>query len=65
MVPTLKRIGLMFNSDAYPIYETYIGEALQTQQQGPLEVMRATVRSTADIDPVIHGLAALQDHAAW
>ncbi len=59
-VPTLKRIGLMFNSDIYPIYETYL-EALQTEQRGPLEVMRATVRSTADIDPVIHALAALQD----
>jgi putative ABC transport system substrate-binding protein len=60
MVPTLKRIGLMFNSDAYPIYETYL-KTLQTQQRGPLEVMRATVRSTADIDPVIHALAAQQD----
>jgi putative ABC transport system substrate-binding protein len=58
MAPTLKRIGLMFNSDAYPIYETYL-RALQTEQRGPLEVVRATVRSPAEIDPVIHRLAAL------
>jgi putative ABC transport system substrate-binding protein len=60
MAPTLKRIGLMFNSDAYPIYETYL-RALQTGQRGPLEVVRATVRSPAEIDPVIHRLAALPD----
>ena len=37
MVPALRRIGLMFNSDAYPIYETYL-HALQTEDRGPLEV---------------------------
>jgi len=57
MVPALKRIGLMFNSDSYPIYETYL-QRLQTEQRGPLKVVRATVRSSADIDSVIHTLAA-------
>jgi hypothetical protein len=47
MVPALKRIGLMFNSDTYPIYETYLRD-LKTEQRGPLEVVRATVRSPAD-----------------
>jgi putative ABC transport system substrate-binding protein len=58
MVPALKRIGLMFNSDTYPIYETYLRD-LQVEQREPLEVVRATVRSRGDIDPVIHTLAAL------
>jgi hypothetical protein len=58
MLRPLKRIGLMFNSDTYPIYETCLRD-LQTEQRGALEMMRATVRSPADIDPVIHALAAL------
>ncbi|MFL6796696.1 MAG: ABC transporter substrate-binding protein [Xanthobacteraceae bacterium] len=58
MVPTLKRIGVMFNSDTYPIYETYLRE-LENEQRGPVEVVRATVRSRADIEPVIQTLAAL------
>jgi putative ABC transport system substrate-binding protein len=57
-VPTLKRVGLMFNSDTYPIYESYL-HALQAEQHGPTEVVRATVRSSADVDPVIRTLAAL------
>jgi len=60
MVPTLKRIGLMFNPDSYPIYETYL-QSLQTEQQRSLEVVRATARSPADIDPVIRTLSALPD----
>jgi putative ABC transport system substrate-binding protein len=58
MVPTLNRIGLMFNSDAYPIYDTYL-HTLQTEQGRPVEVVRAAVRSVAEIEPVINTLAAL------
>jgi putative ABC transport system substrate-binding protein len=58
MVPALKRIGLMFNSDTYPIYEIYLRD-LKIEQRGAVEVVSATVRSRADIDTVIHTLAAL------
>jgi putative tryptophan/tyrosine transport system substrate-binding protein len=58
MVPALHRIGLMFNSDAYPIYNNYL-HTLQTEHRASVEVVRASVRSPAEIDAVIDGLTAL------
>jgi ABC-type uncharacterized transport system substrate-binding protein len=58
--PALSRIGLMYNSDDYPIYDEYVHE-LQTDRRRPVEVVRAAVRQPAEIDSVIESLAALPD----
>jgi putative ABC transport system substrate-binding protein len=58
MVPGLGRIGLMYNSDAYPIYDRYL-QSLQTEQQRAVEIVAATAHSSADIDPAIRTLAAV------
>jgi putative ABC transport system substrate-binding protein len=47
--PALSRIGLMYNSDDYPIYDDYLHE-LQTDRRRPVEVVRAAVRQPAEID---------------
>ncbi|MFL6796635.1 MAG: ABC transporter substrate-binding protein [Xanthobacteraceae bacterium] len=57
MDPAVSRIGLMYNSDTYPIYNSYVGE-LQGNPQRPADVVRAAVRSHWDIEPVIDALAA-------
>jgi putative tryptophan/tyrosine transport system substrate-binding protein len=58
--PALSRIGLMYNSDNYPIYDEYVHE-LQTDRRRPVEVVRAAVRQPAEIDSVIDSLAAMPD----
>ena len=58
IAPTLTRIGLMFNPDTYPTYESYL-RIFQVEPQRPVEVVRAAARSPAEIDIVIQTLAAL------
>jgi putative ABC transport system substrate-binding protein len=58
MVPALNRVGLMFNSDAYPIFDGYL-HTLQADPRRPVEVVRAAVRMPSEIDGVIDALAAL------
>jgi putative ABC transport system substrate-binding protein len=58
--PALSRIGLMYNSDDYPIYDRYLHE-LVTDRPSPVEVVRAAVRQPAEIDSVIDSLAAMLD----
>ena len=60
MDPAVSRIGLMYNSDSYPIYDRYVGQ-LQGNPQRPADVVRAAVRSRSDIEPVIEALAAQPD----
>jgi putative ABC transport system substrate-binding protein len=55
--PGLNRVGLMFNSGAYPIYDDYL-RALQAEPRRPVEIVRAAVRSPSEIDAAIHALAA-------
>jgi putative tryptophan/tyrosine transport system substrate-binding protein len=57
MDPAVSRIGLMYNSDTYPIYDSYVGQ-LQGNPQRPVDVVRAAVRSRSDIEPVIDALAS-------
>jgi ABC-type uncharacterized transport system substrate-binding protein len=57
MVPALTQIGLLFNSDVYPLYDSYLLK-FQAEPRRPVEVVRAAVRSPADIDGVIDTLAA-------
>jgi putative tryptophan/tyrosine transport system substrate-binding protein len=57
-VPELNRVGLMYNSETYPIYDSYL-HALENTQQRPVEVVRAAVGSASDIDPVIDALGSL------
>lgn len=56
--PALSRIGLMYNSDDYPIYDRYLHE-LVTDRPSPVEVVRAAVRQPAEIDSVMDSLAAM------
>jgi putative ABC transport system substrate-binding protein len=60
VVPALNRIGLMFNSDAYPLYDSYLRK-FQAEPRRPVEVVRAAVRSPSEIDAAIDGLAAQPD----
>ncbi|HVQ80377.1 MAG TPA: ABC transporter substrate-binding protein [Pseudolabrys sp.] len=57
IAPKVTRVGLMFNSDAYPYYDVYL-HALQDRARLPVEVTRAAVRSAAEIDATIDRLAA-------
>ena len=57
MVPPLNRVGLMFNPDHYPLYDDHLRK-LQAEPRRPVEVVRAAVRSPAEIDAAIDHLAA-------
>ena len=56
MVPTLTQIGLLFNSEVYPLYDSYLRK-FQAEPRQPVEVVRAAVRSPAEIDGVVDALA--------
>jgi putative ABC transport system substrate-binding protein len=56
-VPAVRRIGLLFNPDNYPLYDKHL-RTLQAEPRRPVEVVRAPVRSSAEIDTVIDALAA-------
>jgi putative ABC transport system substrate-binding protein len=58
MVPALNRIALMYNSEAYPIYDRYL-HALQSEGRGAVEIVRASVRAVAEIEPVVDALAGV------
>jgi putative tryptophan/tyrosine transport system substrate-binding protein len=58
MAPALHRIGLMYNSEDYPIFDKYLHE-LETDRRRPVDVARAAVRQPAEINPVIDSLAAM------
>jgi len=60
VVPALSRIGLMFNSDAYPLYDSYL-QKFQAEPRRPVEVVRTAVRSFSEIDAAIDALAAQPD----
>jgi putative ABC transport system substrate-binding protein len=60
VVPALSRIGLMFNSDAYPLYDSYLRK-FQAEPRRPVEVVRTAVRSPSEIDAAIDALAAQPD----
>ena len=55
MVPALTQIGLLFNSESYPLYDSYLRK-FQAEPRQPIEVVRAAVRSLAEIDGVIDAL---------
>jgi ABC-type uncharacterized transport system substrate-binding protein len=55
MVPALTQIGLLFNSESYPLYDSYLRK-FQAEPRQPIEVVRAAVRSLAEIDGVINAL---------
>ncbi len=57
MAPAVKRIGLLFNPDNYPLYDKHL-RTLQAEPRRPVEVVRAAVRSPAEIGTVIGALAA-------
>jgi putative ABC transport system substrate-binding protein len=57
MVPAVSRIGLLFNADNYPLYDNHL-RTLQAEPRRPVEVVRAAVRSPAEIGTVIDALAA-------
>ena len=55
--PTLARVGLMFNSDVYPLYDSYL-RTFQAEPQRLVEVVRAAANSPAEINAAIAALAA-------
>jgi putative ABC transport system substrate-binding protein len=58
MAPALTPIGLMYNPDTYSFYDDYL-RALQADARRVMEVTRAGVRSSADIDAAIAEIATL------
>jgi putative ABC transport system substrate-binding protein len=54
----MTRVGFMFNPDTYPYYEVYLRSFLAAPNPLMLEVMPARVRSDAEIETAIAGLAA-------
>jgi putative ABC transport system substrate-binding protein len=57
IAPALTRVGFMFNPVVYPLYDSYL-QAYQAQPNRPVEVVRATATSPAEIDAAIKRLAA-------
>lgn len=57
IAPAITRIALLFNPDTYPYYETYL-KSVAASHSTPLEVVGLRVRSAADIEPAIAGLAS-------
>jgi len=57
MAPALSRIGLMFNSDTYPLYNSYL-QAFQADPRRPVKMVSAAARSPAEIDAAVATLAA-------
>jgi putative ABC transport system substrate-binding protein len=60
MVPTLARVGLMFNPETYAFYDTYL-DRFQAEARWPMQMTRATVRAPADIDAAVASIAAQPD----
>jgi putative tryptophan/tyrosine transport system substrate-binding protein len=57
VVPTLTRVGFMFNPDTYPYYEVYL-RSLLAAPPFALEVTPSRVRSEGEIEKAIDTLAA-------
>jgi putative tryptophan/tyrosine transport system substrate-binding protein len=57
-VPSISRVGFMFNPDTYPYYERYLRSLREQQQQLGLDPMASRVRSEGDIAEAFNTLAA-------
>jgi putative tryptophan/tyrosine transport system substrate-binding protein len=57
VVPSLNRVGLMFNPDTYPYYEVYLDSLRGQRQEVALDVTALRVRSEAEIKQAFEGLA--------
>jgi ABC-type uncharacterized transport system substrate-binding protein len=57
MVPTLTRVGLMFNPGTYSFYDTYL-DRFQAEARWSMDITRAAVHVPADIDAVVASIAA-------
>ncbi len=57
MAPALTRVGLMYNPDTHPFYDAVLKE-LQLDTRRLVEVTRAAVRSTNDIDAAIASMSS-------
>jgi putative tryptophan/tyrosine transport system substrate-binding protein len=58
VVPTMNRVGFMFNPDTYPYYEVYLRSLLAAPLPFVLEVTPSRVRSEGEIEKAIDTLAA-------
>jgi putative ABC transport system substrate-binding protein len=56
MVPTLTRVGLMFNPETYAFYDTYL-DRFQAEARWPMQMARAAVRAPADIEAAVASIA--------
>jgi putative ABC transport system substrate-binding protein len=60
MLPSLARVGLMFNPDTYAFYDTYL-ERFHAEATWPMQMTRAAVRTPEDIETTIANMAAQPD----
>jgi putative tryptophan/tyrosine transport system substrate-binding protein len=60
-VPSLKRVGFLFNPDSYPYYETYLQSVDRQRPGGGLDLTALRVRSAADIKQALEGLVQAPD----
>jgi ABC-type uncharacterized transport system substrate-binding protein len=58
--PDLARVALLFNPDAAPYYDAYLRSFKALPQQSKVEVSTAHVRSEAEIERTVAGLAREQ-----
>lgn len=61
VVPTVNRVGFMFNPDTYPYYEVYLRSLLAAPLPFALEITPSRVRSEGEIEKAIDTLAAAPD----
>jgi putative tryptophan/tyrosine transport system substrate-binding protein len=57
IAPALTRVGFMFNPVVYPLYDSYL-KTYQGEAKRPVEVVRTTATSPAEIEAAIDALAA-------
>jgi len=61
MTPGLKRVAVLFNPDSAPFAPFYLHAAHEAGQRLGLDVLAASVRNSADIEPAIASLAGSSD----
>src|SRR5262249_38073385 len=58
VAPAIERMGLLFNPDTYPYYETYL-KSVAASPTTPLNVIGLRVRSAAEIEPALAKLSGI------
>jgi putative ABC transport system substrate-binding protein len=61
VVPSISRVGFMFNPDTYPYYEVYLESLHRQRQDLAFDLMALRVHSEAEIKQAFEGLAGAPD----